>query len=1289
MKDLLTKLKAKHTSLAWLLLTACLALTWLASNALQSTKRQLLEKEFNLRVNETTDIIKARIQQNGQILLGGAGLFDVGGKISRSQWRAYVERLELAENYPGIQGLGFSQVIRASSLAAHTAAVQAEGFFNYNVHPLSPRPLYTSIVYLEPFNDRNKVSFGYDMMTEVTRATAMRRAVETNEIAISGKVRLVQETNLNVQAGFLMYLPIYGKNLPLATAQARWAALVGFVYSPYRFDDLMQGIFSKRLNTLDFSIFDGPVEGDDARLFSSTEVKPAASALGQPPLTSTRTISLYGHSWLIRFQNKPEFTPNVNALDVAIPVLGVSFSLLMFFFALFLTARRKDTLEIAERMTFELKTLHAQCLRDAEVAAQAMRTKLYERERHQQVLDKHAIVSVTDVNGKIIYVNDKFCAESGYSRDAVMGQNHRMLKSNAHSTEFYANMWDTLNRGDIWAGKICNRRCNGQEWWVEMTMIQFLDSDGLPYQYIAIGTDITELKHNKEALRITQEHFRRGQAGAGLGIWDWNLETGHLFWTAHVSTLLGYAPGQLDNTLENFNQATHPDDRQAVSDAVEACIKHHAHYDIEHRVVWPNGTIRWLSERGAVVRNSAGKATSISGVVQDIHDRKLVELALAESEKRLQQALSLAHLGQWQVSAPDYDIYWCAAIYKIFGRDPANFKPISTTYRDAVHPDDVVRVNERVKNARPMDILDIKHRIIRPDGSVRHVHQLSHFQQDAGGKLLNISGTLQDITAFVEVKQQLQEIQERFAFAVEGAGDGVWDCCVRTGVMQLSGNYARMLNYDQGELTLTYEAWSASIHPDDVGQVLQKMQDFKTEKVHAFVVEYRLRCKDGSYKWILCRATVVKRNQDNQALRVIGIHSDISAQKKLQIELEAAREASDHANQAKSSFLSSMSHELRTPMNVILGFAQLMQYDDTLPKDHQDNVHEIIKGGNHLLKLINEVLELGQIESGNLNLTLEAVPLTVVVEECQRMIQPLATASQIAIHVAVPPELNVCADRMRLKQVLLNLLSNAVKYNRTGGNVSVGVQSLSNQRLRLFVTDTGTGIANKDLDKLFQPFNRLGVENGTIEGTGIGLTITSELMALMGGKIGVESQLGSGSTFWIELSLQAMATLEPQEFVEEATSAQTKPKARRLVLCIDDNASSINLISKLFNRHKHIELITALSPAHGIELARAHYPELILLDINMPGLNGYQVLEILQADALLKLVPVIGMTANAMPEDIERARVAGFTDYQTKPIDFIKFMKAVEDCLNVDEYVSVQTKLLVKVPQLSERKTAA
>ncbi len=398
------------------------------------------------------------------------------------------------------------------------------------------------------------------------------------------------------------------------------------------------------------------------------------------------------------------------------------------------------------------------------------------------------------------------------------------------------------------------------------------------------------------------------------------------------------------------------------------------------------------------------------------------------------------------------------------------------------------------------------------------------------------------------------------------------------------------------------------------------------------------------------------RNIAIQIGQAMGRRSDRRA-------LLAARDQAERANEAKSDFLSSMSHELRTPLNAILGFGQLMEHDGALPAEHQDNVAEIMKAGQHLLELINEVLDLAKVEAGRIELSLEAVDLWQVVSECQTLVQPLATARGIGLEVMAEGQPGLLADRTRLRQVLLNLLSNAIKYNRQGGRVWVQAEPRPGDRLRVWVNDSGAGISPAGLERLFQPFSRLDAENSAVEGTGIGLTITKKIVELMGGSVGVESQEGVGSRFWVELPLACESVAAGTQRPETDAPDGAGPEAQTgTVLYIEDNPVNIKLVSLLLQQQRRgrVRVVTAHTPGMGIELALAQRPDLILLDINMPEMDGYQVLQVLKADPGLRHIPVVALTANAMPRDIERGREAGFADYLTKPLEAQRLLQMVD-----------------------------
>jgi len=429
-------------------------------------------------------------------------------------------------------------------------------------------------------------------------------------------------------------------------------------------------------------------------------------------------------------------------------------------------------------------------------------------------------------------------------------------------------------------------------------------------------------------------------------------------------------------------------------------------------------------------------------------------------------------------------------------------------------------------------------------------------------------------------------------------------------------------------------------------------------------------CKDGSRFPAIVSITALRDDYDD----IIGyllIGADNSVRKQVEAELKKAMAVAEKANLAKSDFLSSMSHELRSPLNAILGFAQLMESGSPLPTPSQKaSIDQILKAGWYLLELINEILDLALIESGKLSLSLEPMSLADVIRECRAMIEPQAQKSGIRMsfpQIEIPYFVN--ADRTRVKQVLINLLSNAIKYNRAGGSVEVTCSASSAERIRISVQDTGEGLSSEKRAQLFQPFNRLGQEASAEEGTGIGLVVSKRLVELMGGEIGVESTVGVGSVFWLELNLAG----EPQHVASAAKplapiQAHVRQGAPlRTLLYVEDNQANLTLVEQLIARRPDMRLLTAGEGMRGIALARTYQPEVILMDINLPGISGIQALKILHADPATAHIPIVALSANAMPRDIQKGLEAGFFRYLTKPIKVDEFMETLDVALEFAE----------------------
>jgi PAS domain S-box-containing protein len=605
---------------------------------------------------------------------------------------------------------------------------------------------------------------------------------------------------------------------------------------------------------------------------------------------------------------------------------------------------------------------------------------------------------------------------------------------------------------------------------------------------------------------------------------------------------------------------------------------------------------------------------------------------------------------------------WNGGAASVYGYEPEEVLGRNITmFLPPDRADEAGTILERIKQGESVKHFETVR--IRKDGTRIDVSLTVSPIRDRNGDVTAASTVAKDIT---ERRRMEAERDQFFMLSLDMLCVAGFDGYFK----QLNPVWERVLGFTLEELKA--RPFLNFVHHDDRAGTLAEAQRL-ADGQETIAFENRYQCKDGSYRWMLWSATA-----STERKLIYAVARDITerkrgdeALKRAKDEAERARELADgaredaeRANKSKSEFLSRMSHELRTPLNAVLGFGQLLEMDH-LNEEQLESVHQILRGGKHLLDLINEVLDIARIETGRLSLSTEPVLVREALQEALDLIQPLAGERGVGLVVreSEASHRHVLSDRQRLKQVLLNLLSNGVKYNHEGGDVTVVCTEIPGDRLRIQVSDGGPGIAPEKMDRLFVPFDRLGAERTGVEGTGLGLALSKHLVEAMGGTLSAESTPDVGTTFSVELGL----TESPEDLFARTAGAELAEMERSgrhgTLLYIEDNPANLKLVERVMAAHSDLELLSAMQGSIGLELARQHRPDLILLDLHLPDMPGIEVLHNLHTDPRTSQIPVVVISADATKAQIQRLLDAGARTYLTKPIDVQQFVQVVGEIL--------------------------
>jgi PAS domain S-box-containing protein len=764
--------------------------------------------------------------------------------------------------------------------------------------------------------------------------------------------------------------------------------------------------------------------------------------------------------------------------------------------------------------------------------------------------------------------------------------------------------------------------------------------------------DTTELTRLRAETARAVERLERAQEFGRLGMFERELPMGKGHWDAHMFRMWSLDPAQGAPDFNTFVARIHRDDRPGM-DYREAA-KMPGKYAKRYRIQGPTeGQWRHVHAQWEVKAGSDGVPQVITGVMVD--DTEVYELAESfnTTSAQLKLAVDLGNIAIWRHDIRSNRVYYNDKCFEVLGIPPRPEGLSIEEVRALIHPDDIPRVvataSESLDTDRPVD-MEARYR--RSDGSYRYVLTRRVVRRNADGEPIEFLGVALDVTEQVSETRRAQELARRLEVAASAAGLGIWSREPGRERGEWNAQMFEIIGRPQSLGVPGRAEWlDEVVHPDDRERMRTAHAELRATQDITVEHEYRIVRPNGEVRWLVSRARHEKRDAGSVQF---GIAIDVTER---QEKLVAQRES-----QAKSEFLARMSHELRTPLNAVLGFAQLLRLEPGLAGTaSQDKVRHILSAGEHLLSLINDVLDLSSLESGEVRLDLRPVRLADVLLEAQALVDPAAREAGVSIDVDETDAV-VWADRIRTRQVVINLLSNAVKYNSSRGHIYVSVKD-SGDAAVLTVADTGRGMTRQQMAQLFEPFNRLGVELEGIEGAGVGLSVVKALVERMGGSVHVQSTPGVGSRFEVHLPRHAgpvdadAAPLPPAR-----ATPQPAPGRQRqgCLLYIEDNPVNALLVEEMVRIHAGLQIESVASGLGGVARAHELQPDLILVDMQLPDINGYEVLSRMRAQPSTAGIRCIALSANAMPEDIARATAAGFSDYWTKPINMPTFLAALD-----------------------------
>ncbi|HEY9168342.1 MAG TPA: CHASE domain-containing protein [Lutibacter sp.] len=1248
-------MKNKKKWLSWLSLLVGLLVTLFLAWQIKSNIDKIAETEFKFETKKLSKKVVTRLHAHAQILQSSAAFLTVSDTITRKQWKDFIENSKILDNLPGIQGIGFALIIPENNLKEHILKIKGEGFSDYTVKPNYERENYTAVIYLEPLSDRVIHVFGYDMMTEPVRREAMERARDMNEVALSGKVSLLEGASPNAKVDYLIYTPVYQKDAVINSIEERRASIVGWVFSPYRMNDFMAGIMnewdSRSDKRLFLHIYEGAENSHQTKLFESHK----HSASENIRLSNQIPISFNEHQWLLKFHRPGNII--IDYIPVWIMLLGgIIISILLFFFIRSLINTNDKARLIANRLTTKLKEKEKYLTELQEIAGLGsysydLATGVWES---SEILEKICGVNkgyIRSIEGWRTLTHPDYIEQiASYLNDIILN------KKQFFSIEY----------------KIIKHKSKEERWIHSFGKLVF-DNLNNPIKIIGTISDITESKLAAEKLYLSREQYKNLFENSPLGIYQTKPDGTILKANPALLKMLEY--GSLSELQKRNLKKEGYSDQSSVSrqQFVKMIEKDGFVNGLEE--IWETQTGKNIPVReyARVMYGKNGEILFYEGTVEDITERKKAEdkilnlnknlevkvhertLELQQTKNRLEYLLTSSPVVIYTSSAePPFKATFIGDnVKQMVGYEAKQFLEDPNFWASKIHPDDVKQVFSEFPHLYEAGKYTNEYRFLLNDGTYAWMHNEFLIVKDRNGNPTELLGYWKDITKRKENEDKLHEtLKEVTDYKIALNESSIVAITDHSGIIiYANDNFCKISQYERSELIgQDHRIVNSGFHPKEFFQDLW----LTIGKGKTWKGEIRNKAKDGSFYWV---ATTIVPFLDSKGkpYQYVVIRTDITNRILIEEALIKSKEEADSANRAKSEFLANMSHEIRTPMNAVIGFSELL-YNSVEGEKQRSQIKSIRNSGKTLLKIINDILDLSKIESGKLTLQKEVVNIHRLAKDMKMVFEHKTTEKNISFYIETESQIpaGLMLDETRIRQILFNLLGNAVKFTENGQVILIldKKDKASNTiDLIIKVEDTGIGISKVHQAEIFDAFNQPESQmNSKYGGTGLGLPITKRLTEIMGGKISVSSKPGKGSVFTVylpDVEIVALENSNSDKITFDPTSVIFKEAK---VLIVDNNKDNRNLIIDTFE-NSPLTIFEAENGEEAVKIATKNLPDLILMDIRMPVMDGYEAINILKNQKSTKSIPIIAISASIKIHSKTSELKKIFDDLLMKPID--------------------------------------